>query len=110
MADFVNVDDEAYRLMLDEAAREKSVREGGQEMSGKKIHEIVSTAWDSKGERVRGRERAGMEGGEGGGRGEGGEGREEGQRREERGGRRGKRRGRDRGGGERREGEGRKGE
>lgn len=58
MADFVNIDDETYKEMLAEAEEEKMKREGGQEWkkegvqekerSGKKVHEIVSTGWDSQ--------------------------------------------------------------
>ena len=45
------VDDEAYRIMLDEAEKEKKIRDT--EKSGKKLHEIVSTGWDSQGEGAR---------------------------------------------------------
>ena len=48
--DFVNVDDDSYRIMLDEAEREKKMREMGTERSGRKLHEIVSSGWDSQGE------------------------------------------------------------
>lgn len=50
MADFVNINDEAYEMMLEEAASEKKRRETLilQEKSEKKVHQIVSSAWDSK--------------------------------------------------------------
>ena len=36
--------------MPDEAEREKKKRDVGSERSGKKLHEIISSGWDSKGE------------------------------------------------------------
>lgn len=48
--DFVNMDDDAYKIMLAEAENEKKKREIGVERSGKKLHEIVTSAWDSQGE------------------------------------------------------------
>ena len=48
--DFVSVDDDSYRMMIEEAEREKKMRELGQERSGKKLHEIASSGWESQGE------------------------------------------------------------
>lgn len=50
VADFANMDDEAYKIMLAEAEHEKRKREMGQEGSEKKLHAIMSSGWDSKGE------------------------------------------------------------
>ena len=43
------MDDEAYQIMLEEAEKEKKKREIEQEKSDRKLHEIVSSGWNSQG-------------------------------------------------------------
>lgn len=46
--DYINVDDDAYQVMIEEAESQKTKRDV--EKSGRKLHEIVSAGWDSQGE------------------------------------------------------------
>ena len=60
--DFYGVDDAAYLMMLEEAAKVRKRRELFEASEKSKLQEIAENAWDSKGQSVNGG-RGGREGG-----------------------------------------------